>query len=57
MHHTPDDGVGLTLPGPHVLSTVGEVVQDPGGEVVIHPRELQETGADVRGVCELMAGG
>lgn len=40
-HRPALDCVRMTFPGPHVLWTVGKVVRDPGGAVVIHPRALQ----------------
>ena len=36
-----DDRVGHTVPGPHILWTVSEIVQNPVCEVMVHPGVLQ----------------
>jgi len=38
---TADEPVRHTVLDPHILWPVGEVVEDPSGEVVIHSRALQ----------------
>ena len=38
---TAEDCVQHTVPGPHILWPVGEVVEDPECNVLVHPRDLQ----------------